>query len=116
MLTNIISSIRKIAKSNDSQTLFTMSKEIYIKLFRNDTDFTDFQIIFLKYLNFYSIISLDIALGDIDEEVLDNNIYEDSYMFYRNKVKNKEKNTQSPNKPPMDTVGSFSWVFPKKGK
>ena len=85
--------IRKLSKTDRWQTLFSYAKELNIKLFENDTNLTPIQIIFLKYLSFYNSIYTDIAMGDIDEIVLENEIYEDAYIMYRNKNLHNMKDT-----------------------
>jgi hypothetical protein len=107
---NTFKIIRKLAKSNKYQSLFSYSKELGIKLFKNDIDLTDLQITFLRYLSFYSSIYMDLALGDIDEVVLENDIYEDSYVMYRNKtMMKKEKNIN--NNKPEKPKNNIQWVF-----
>ena len=83
--------IRQLAKTSKFQTLYNSAKEIGLKLFKNDYDYSELQLIFLNYLNFYSIINLDIALGDIDDIVLDNKIYEEAYMYYKRKSRSDKK-------------------------
>lgn len=116
--------IRKLAKSDYYQSLYSIGKEMNLQLFNNKTDFTQLQMMFLKYINFYSNLFADIALGDVDELVLENDIYEDSYMMYKNKKdKNKFKN------PPQTTdymkdskvkvgqkVGTTQWIFKNNPK
>ena len=109
---------RQLAKTDKYQTLCNGAKELGLRLFRNDGNYTDLQILFLNFLNFYSIINLDIALGEIDEVVLDNNIYEDSYMFFRRKSRNidKDKTMNSPKSNLNSTnkkaqVSTSTWVF-----
>ena len=113
-LGNIISNIRKLSKSSYFQTLYSVSKESSIKLFKNDFDLTDFQMTFLRYLNFYYNINLDISIGDIDEEVLECEIYEDSYIYYRNRKKDTEEKTSNKyneNNIEENKVGGINWVF-----
>ena len=77
--------VRELAKSHYWQTVYNNAKELGLKLFKNDTDFTSLQIMFLNYLNFYGVINMDIALNEVSDKVLDNFIYEDAYMYYRTK-------------------------------
>jgi len=77
--------VRELAKSHYWQTVYSNAKELGLKLFKNDTDFTSLQIMFLNYLNFYGVINMDIALNEVSDKVLDNFIYEDAYMYYRTK-------------------------------
>jgi hypothetical protein len=106
--------LRNLAKDDYWQNIYSLSKEHPIKFFNNDSDFTDIQYLFLKYLNFYSSLFTDIALGEIDEIVLDNEIYEDSYMMFKNKKdkKNPQINIQNT---PLDGKKS-KWIFKKPKK
>lgn len=104
--------IRELAKTSYYQTLFNGSKELGFRLFLNDRDFTNIQILFLSFLNFYSILNFDISLGDVKDIVFKNEIYEDSYMYYRNNKSNKEENKTN-QKTNIDFTNS-QWVFKKK--
>ena len=112
---NLDLTLRNLAKGDFYQTLFSLGKELHsIQLFNNVTDFSSIQISFLRYLSYYSSIYLDIAVGDVDEIVLDNPIYTDSYIMYKNltdkkKIKSNDKDEKTGNK--------SRWVFkepPKK--
>ena len=82
--------LRKLAKNNYWQTIYSHVKESgSFKLFNNDHDLSSIQLDFLAYLSFYSSLYFDIAMGDVGEIVLDNEIYEDSYNYY--KIKNRNK-------------------------
>lgn len=93
-----INNVRKLAKDNRYINLFSASKEINgIKLFKNETDFTKIQNLFLNYLYFYSNIHMDIALNKVSERILDSEIYEDAYNIWKNKSKdNQEKIDNKP--------------------
>jgi hypothetical protein len=106
--------IRSLAKGDYWQSIYALSKEHPIRFFNNDNDFTDIQYLFLKYLNFYNSIFTDIALNEIDSIVLDNEIYEDSYMMFKNKKdkKNPKLNIQDN---PLDNKTS-KWIFTKPKK
>ena len=119
-LLNVRSNIRKLANSDYYQTLFSYSKEgMNVKLFINDIDFTDLQITFLKYLNFYSAINTDIALGDVSEKVLEDEIYSDAYMMYKNRSDRKKleesKNSEKQNRN-VEITPSSKWLFKKPPK
>jgi len=109
--------IRKLAKTSHYQTLFALSKEINgIQIFDNIKDFSDAQVDFLRYLNFYSSLLLDIALNEVDERVLEKELYEDSYMLYKNKKdKSKPQYVQRPED--SKEIRQSRWLFkqpPKK--
>lgn len=79
---------RELSSKNYYQTIYANAKEIGIKLFENDTGLTEIQIYFLNYLNYYQNLNTDIILGDVNEIVRDNFIFEDAYMLYKRKNKN----------------------------
>ena len=106
---NTISNIRTLAKSSYFQTIYSAAKEQDVKIFENNINFTDLQITFLKYLGFYSVLLTDIVLGDVDEIVLTNEIYEDSYMLY--KSKKDRKTLASNNKEQSAPQKTSSWIF-----
>lgn len=113
----LVTLLRKLAKSDYWQTVYNQSKEGHLQLFNNVTDFTDIQIRFIKYLGYYYALFTDIAMGDVSEVVLEDEIYEDSYMLYKSKKdkvdfrKRKNKNTND-----SDTVGGSTWLFKTKKK
>lgn len=86
---NIDKILRELAKSNYWQTIYSQAKEIGLKIFNNTTNLTCVQIKFLNYLSFYQSLFLDIYLGEVSEDVLQNFIYEDSYSLFK-----KQKNSK----------------------
>ena len=84
--TEIYNITRKLAKKNYYQNLYSYVKELNFKLFQNNTDFSEIQFIFLNFLSFYYTIFTDIYLKEIDEKILEHNIYEDAYIYYKNKT------------------------------
>lgn len=112
--------IRKLAKSDYWQTIYSLGEKTKIQLFSNTTDFTDLQIVMLKYLNFYSGLYMEIALGEVNEIVLDCNMYEDAYMMYKNK-KDKDKNkdfelSRQPKKEKTKIIPQTKWLFKSPNK
>jgi len=115
--------VRELAKTDYYQTLYAQTKELHFKLFKNNEDLSDIQIEFLGYLAFYSNLFMDIALGEVDEIVLKDEIYEDAYVYYKqhkryeekeeySKIKSGKQSMNKREKPP-DTI---QWVFKKKPK
>lgn len=112
---NII--IRKMAKSSRWQAIYSNAKELKLKLFENELDLTELQVLFLNYLSFYSSLYMDIAMGDVAEFVTDNFIYEDAYMYYKRKCddkNNNDLNKSDKNKPV--TNNSIGWLFKSSKK
>ena len=122
MLSNVNGTIRKLAKSSKFQTIYANCKDVGLRIFKNDIDLTDLQILFLNYLSFYSAINIDIGFGYLDEQVFEHFIYEDAYMFYRRKEKNDDmknmeinhSNKYIPNKNSLQNTSS--WVFKSRKK
>lgn len=116
---NIVKSLKELAKNNYYQTIYSQAKEINLKLFKNDYNFTYLQARFLGFLNLYSSLNLDYALGYVDELVFKDETYENAYMIYKHK-KNKEK-PKEPDK--FDNIKSMvgkekmtksKWIFKSK--
>jgi len=110
--------VRELAKSNKYQMLYNNTKDLHFRLFENDKDFTQLQVLFLNYLQFYYGIYYDIALGDVEEIVLDNDIYEDSYVYWKRKTRDKqrtelrEKAKTPQKKSTQDSGGTgFTWLL-----
>ena len=82
--------VRKLAKSNKYQTLYSMMKESGLNMFRNSFDYTNLQVYFLTYLVFYYNLYMEIALNNVSEVVLENEIYEDAFTHYKHKTRNKD--------------------------
>jgi len=89
--------LRKLAKTNKWQTLYAQSKEGCVNLFMNVAAYTDLQVAFLQYCSFYNSLHTDIYMEEVTDIVLDNQIYEDAYQTYKNKVKkNKSRKITTP--------------------
>jgi hypothetical protein len=113
---NIKTNIRILANSEYYQTLFSYLRDgIPLKLFNNDFEFTDIQLMFLKYLSFYSTINVDVALGEVSDKILIDEIYCDSYMMYKNKNDKKKmsevKNNNSVKE--SELIPNTRWLFNK---
>jgi len=107
--------IRKLAKSIKSQNWFTASKDIHsIHLFSNTFDFSKLQEIYLNYLYMYDSLMKDIMLKEVNEKVLDNDIYEDSYILWRKKNFGKKEQTNIDKKSDLKLVPGKIINFPKR--
>lgn len=83
--------LRKLAKSDYWQNIYSYNKEHSgINVFKNNMDFTHFQLTFLNTLAFYYNLNFDVATGEVPEIVFDNEIYEDSYTHYKNNFRKKK--------------------------
>lgn len=95
---NPFSCVRKLAKQDDSQITFSASKELNgVKLFLNEHDLSKLQRIYINYLYFYYNLQQDIQLKEVNKKVLEDEIYEDAYSYYKSKVdkSKKKQNTGS---------------------
>ena len=111
---DIYIALRDLAKSIESQNLFLASKEIHgIYLFKNNFDFSKIQTIYLSYLYNYNSINRDIIIEKISKHVLDNFIYEDSYLLYRSK-NNKNPKLKPDKQNEVSLVLDEKIIFPKR--
>ena len=111
--------VRRLAKGNRYQSLFSLSKEMKTKLLDNDTDYTSIQLLFISYIAMYNNLYSDIALSEVNEIVLENDIYVDAYNYYKSKNKGLKKEEPQRRIPANreEIVGRKSqWIFknPKK--
>jgi len=113
MITNRIDELlRKLAKSGKYQTIYNKASELNLRLFRNEVDFTYYQILFIDFLSMYSSIYLDVAMGDVDEIVLDNDTFEDAYLYYKNRKRRESENKLIKEKD--KSKPSREWIFKSK--
>lgn len=111
---NFSSYIRKLAKTSDMLNLFIASKELNgIRLFENETNFSQLQLMFINYLYYYHNLHQDISLKKVSEHVLDNEIYENAYSYY--KSKNLDEIKPEDKKKPKKSR-KFSGIFSKDNK
>lgn len=107
--------IRKLAKSIKSQNQFTASKDVHgINLFSNTFNFSRLQEIYISYLYMYNSLMKDIMLKEVNEKVLDNDIYEESYILWRKKNFNKKDQNNTDKKRDLKLVPGKKINFPKR--
>jgi len=109
------SKVRKLAKSFKYQLIYSQGKNLNFNIFKNTTDFTNLQILFLYYLSFYSNLVMDYNMGEVDEIVFEKELYEDCYIMYKNKKSKKDKNeTGSKKDKKTEKTPTSQWVFKNK--
>lgn len=97
---NIYECLRKLAKLERIQNLFSISKELHgIKLFRNECDFSKIQEEYLLYLYMYESLARDIIIDKISKHVYDKELYEDAYLLWK-----REKGNKKEEKPKLNDV------------
>jgi len=85
--------MRRLANTAYYQTLFIRED---LRVFENDTNLSDIQVIFLSLLGFYHTLNIDNNSGEVDDIVFKDIVYEDAYMHwktYKNK-KDRRKHEQ----------------------
>ena len=116
--------LRELAKNDYYQSIYNSAKELGLQIFENKTDLTKIQLWFLSFMGMYSVINTDIAIGDVSERVLENTIFEDSYLVYKKRSMDKDmkkkmqsiKLPTSKNKDGVELTPKSSWVFKRKQK
>lgn len=110
--------LRKLAGSRQWIMIYLRAKEIgSIHLFDNTTDFSHIQLIFLQYLELYSNLYNDLAMGEefLIEETIQDELRANAYLAYKTKKKEEAKfnkeNKQEENSPSKDRI-----VFLRRNK
>jgi len=108
--------IRKLARSLKWQSLYSRAKELNIQLFDNIKDFSDLQVMFLQYLEFYHNLYVDLYLNEpmISEEVIENDLWADSYISWKKKNRDKTDKDNNNNKKNFTTIPKITFVQGKK--
>jgi hypothetical protein len=89
---NIETTIRKVAKSIEHQNLFLSAKELNgIRLFNNEKEYSKLQQLYLSYLYFYNNLHTEIAMKEVSDKVLEDEIYEDAYAIYKKEKPEKKE-------------------------
>jgi hypothetical protein len=109
----VYAGIRKLAKNSDSQFLFSLNKDMpFLQLFENNNQLSMVQLTYLRYLNFYSSIMMDIALDEVTDIVLKNEVFEDAYMYWKQNGNKKIKDSSSQGAAPkVDPLKTSQWIF-----
>lgn len=85
--------IRKLARSQFYQNLYSASKEINIKIFDNDTNYSGLQSIFLYWLRVYDLLYSEMAQKEwkyLDEKVIEDDVRTDAFLHWRGLQRNNE--------------------------
>lgn len=84
--------IRDLAKSSENQNKLIACKDLHsIRLFKNDSDLSKIQHLYLSYTLFYYDLMSDIYLKKVNEIVLTDPIYEDAYAHYKKQSEAQDK-------------------------
>ena len=109
--------LKKIARSNEYQLLYNRAKEIgTLRLFKNDSDLSRIQILYLYFLEMYSILYQDLnaQVEFLDETVIEDDLRCEAYLLYR-KTKRNEKSDKDSDRH-IDSSGGLGSVVFKRGK
>ena len=92
--------LRKLAKSTYFQNYYINAKELgNLSLFKNNDRLTKIQILFLHWLSVYNSLYQDLYNEEdyISEEVIDDEIRADAYLYWRRVAKDKSKKESNEN-------------------
>ena len=113
---NTLYYIRKLAKLSRFQNLFVLAKDVNgIYLFRNKTNISFAQNFFINYLYTYELINRDLHSKKISKHVIDNELYEDAYLLYKNESE-KQTDTEEKSNKDVKLVMGNKIKFPNKDK
>ncbi len=114
MNNNIYSLLRELASTVKAQNLFFASKEINnLRLFKNSTDLSKIQEVYLSFLFSYNNLSTAVAVENVSEYVLHSEIIAEAYMLYKRK---KPRTEDKPRRKGLNLVAGSKIIFPKKNK
>ena len=108
--------LRKLARSDKWQSLYRRAKELNgIHLFSNNSDLSESQLVFLQWIEIYSVLREDIVMKrpGIDEEVLEDDIRTDAYLLVRPSLLEKENKDSKKKNKTVDSSGHA--VYFRKG-
>lgn len=112
----IFDTLQNLCKSNEHQIYYHRVKEIgSLRLFDNDRDLSKLQIMYLYYLELFSVLFQDLNMQEqyISEEVINDPIRREAYLLYRKEKRNK--NTDDDKGKHIDSShGDGSIIFRKK--
>jgi len=110
--------LRKLARSYKYRFLYARTKECAgIKLFHNEQDFTTIQMLFMQWLEIYNMLYSDLSSKEpfISEEVIEDDIRAEAYLYYRSKK--KDESTDKRRKKVVDPTSPIpSVIFKTKEK
>lgn len=88
--------VRKLARSSYWQNIYSTSKDIgSIRIFDNQTNFSGLQSLFLYWLKVYDLLYTELIQKEwkyLNEEVVDNDVRCDAFLYWRSLEKEKELN------------------------
>ena len=94
------SPLRKLAKSTYWQNYYVNAKELgNISLFDNSNRLSKIQILFLHWLSVYNSLYHDLSNEEdyISEDVINDDIRADAYLYWRRNAKDKSKKESNEN-------------------
>ena len=109
--------LRLLANNFYWQSIYARSKEISgIKIFNNDEDFSKIQVDFLHWLEIYASLYQDLYSKEpfISEEVINDDIRVDAYLYLKNKNRGKKDQVKDKKSIPDNNSKIPSVIF--KGK
>lgn len=88
----MIKTLRKLARSDKWQLIYSQCKECRLKLFKNASDLTTVQLLFINWLSIYASVNMDIAMKKkyIGREYLKDDLRIDAYLLLRSTLKDED--------------------------
>jgi hypothetical protein len=108
--------LKKLARSSEAQILYSRAKELRLRLFDNESDFSKLQIWYLYFLELYHMLYQELQAKEdfLTEEVLEDDIRTEAYLMLR-KEKNDKKSSSTKTKNIVNsTIGKGSVIFKRR--
>lgn len=109
--------LQKLARSDEHQILFNRSKEISsLQLFKNNSDLSKIQTLYLYFLSLYSMLFQDLSSGEdyISEEIIEDSIRTEAYLLLRKEKKDKKQKVDKNKNVVNSALGQGSLIFRRK--
>jgi hypothetical protein len=91
--------LRNLARSDYYQGIYSHCEKMNLSLFQNNTALSKIQLIFLNWISTYSSLYQDLATKEdyISEDVINDDIRTDAYLFWRRTIKYSKKKKKKDN-------------------
>jgi len=112
--------LKKLARSNKYQLLYSQAKDLSLKLFKNEEELSKIQLLFLNWLSIYNMLLTDLASKEkyISEEVIDDDIRTEAYLLYKEHIRKygDKTDTNKNKKITPDDIPTLIFTSDKKGR
>ena len=113
--------LKKLARSNKYQLLYSQAKELSnLRLFNNEIELSKIQLLFLNWLSVYNMLLTDLANKEkyISEEVINDDLRTEAYLVYKEYMRNQDgkPNKKTDKLITPDDVPTLIFTSDKKGR